>query len=457
MTKPNILLVAGDDIGLDRWARFNRGNNYPNTPTVNSWFDGGVAFTRFYVQQLCSPTRATIQTGIHPTFHGIGELVRGPLTGIPSDLATGLSAGLPNIPRLLRRLGGYRTMFAGKFHLGTDFSGGTRAPNLLGYEHAVANLFNLQAGGDNPEGYYDWDKVTDGEMTREHRYHTKQITDEAIEWIQQRGTQPWFCCFAPYACHIPLGNLPSSNVPPAGTYNAGTWPNASSNQFQNFNACTEALDFYLARFATELPLSVWRNTIVIFCTDNGSPDAFLTQVTDPLTGTMYPSGRAKDSPYDMGIHTPLIFYSAGNLIPAAGSTKSALVSAVDILPTILDYAGVQTSAEFAGFSLRPHMDGALSPPLHKSVYSECFLPNGAKTDIDKQQNQWAIYDGQFVLIYNQDFGVTPTNALYEFYDLTADPHQLTNLTPLGVKTGLSTLQRNHFDDLLSQRTALVAQ
>lgn len=454
MTLPNILIVLLDDIGIERFNRFGRGNNYPATPTIDSWFDAGSSFSNFIVAMLCSPTRASLETGLHPSLHGIGDLIRGPLTGIPSELAPGLSPGMPNIPRLLRRYKPeYRTAMFGKYHMGADITGGNLSPRHLGYERFTVNMFNMQSGPPNPQTYYDWDVNRDGVESRCSVYHTTQITNEAIEWIKQRGNSPWLCYFAPYAAHVPLA---AANVPPAGTYNAVTWPNAASDQFQNFNATTESADYHLARFAAEIPASVWANTLVIFMTDNGSPDAFLIQVTDALTGTLYPSNHAKDSPYLPGVNTPLIFYSPGGLIPFTGQ-YTKIASIVDILPTVLDYAEIDTSAEFQGLSLKTTLDTGSSAQVHKYVYSEHFIPNGATSDAEKTENQWCIYDGTYTLVYNQPFGTVASPSLFEFYKVSTDPHQLTNLTPSGSTTGLTTTERSIFNAMKAAREEFITR
>lgn len=437
---PNILIVLEDDVGYEQWQRFGRGSNYPSTPQVNTWYDGGVRFTNFRCEQLCTPTRAALLTGMHGTDTGLGDLCRGPLQSDQSLDRFGLLAGFYNIANLLRTT--HATACFGKAHLCLEFNGGADCMRSLGFDRYSGNLFNMQQF---VEGYYDWDKDTDGVIRRENEYHTDVITREASEWVRSRGSQPWFCYLATYAAHIPLL---STGVPPSGTFNA-SWNTSTSNGV--FKAAIESTDYYVARFWNSLPQAVRDNTIVIFATDNGSPGSQLALEVDPLTGTNYPSTVGKDSPYDFGIRVPLIVYGAGVVSP--GRTVTALASVVDILPTILELVGldVPRDAHFRGVSLAPYITGTSSAQVHDYTYSEQFVPNGAKTDADKTQNMWSVTStDQFALVYRRDFGDPPSTL--EFYDLAADPHQLTNLTPLGSVAGLSASQLARFNAMLAYRS-----
>lgn len=457
----NILNILVDDVGIEQFARFGRGSNYPSTPTINGWYDGGVRFTKYYVEQLCSPTRASMLTGLHPYGHGIGDLIRGPLAGFTTTNAVGLRS--PTVATMIRRKRpDIRTAAFGKWHLASDYGGGLRGPLNSGFEHFSGNMFNLQTG---TESYYDWNKNTNGVVQREDEYMPIVMAREASEWIRQRGTEPWVLHLAPYSCHTPLL---TTGVPPSGTYNVA-WNTATDNGV--FKACIESIDYYLARLVSEIPASVWNNTIVIFSTDNGSGGDTVSLETDPITGSAYPSAvtdpyctkvsdgsahpgtRGKDTPFDTGVHVPLIFYSPGGLIASPNRTVSHPVQAADIVPTILDLLGITTEETLHGSSIKPYLDNTTSSAIHDLVYSEHFLQNQAVRDEDRIESQWMAYDGRYTLVYTQPLGYRES---WHFYDLDADPHQITNLTPGGSIAGLNSAQRTARAALLAGRAALVA-
>lgn len=474
----NILNVLLDDIGLEQFNRFGRGSNYPATPTIDSWYDGGVRFTKHYVQQLCSPTRATCLTGVHPFRHGIGDLVRGPiLSASTSAIRQGLSWPTTAMHLRQHRVG-VRTAAIGKWHVSTEYEGGLLAPGTLGFDHYSVNMFNLPgatlAGGSGGQNYYRWDKNVRGKLVSEDEYMPAVNVREAADWIKQRGSDPWMMHLAPYACHTPL--VPTG-IPPTGTYNPA-WNTATENGA--FKACIEAIDYYLGVLQSSIPPLIWQDTLVFLSTDNGSGVGNSKLEVDPLTGTNYPdetSNHSKDTPYDGGTHTPLIVFNAGSLVTSPGRTITHPVMIADIAATILDYYGVdpvlKSDGRYIGLdgrSLRGYLENTTSGPIHDFVYSEHFLQNhGANVDtgeafavvMDKHrvENQWVAYDGQYTLIYNRPLASTQTrenpNNYFEFYDLDADPHQLTNLTPGGVTTSLTTAQAARRTALLEGRAVLL--
>lgn len=458
----NVLHILLDDIGLEQYNRFGRGSSYPATPTFDAWFDGGIAFTQFYVQQLCSPTRATILTGLHPYSHGIGDLVRGPNVDSYAVGRKGLTK--PTIAAWLKKYQPtVRTAAIGKWHLSSEWGGGPRGPNLAGFDHYSGNLFNLQGG---TESYYSWTKTTNGRQMTEDEYLPSVIVREAAAWIRQRGRAPWVMHLAPYSCHTPLQN---TGIPPAGTFDSG-WNTAT--ELGVFKACVESIDYYLGVLQDSIDPTVWADTIVMIETDNGSGQSIVAQATDPLTGTAYPQavadpysvrdgtgvawtgGRGKDSPFDTGVHCPLVIYNAGNLLTSPGRTVTFPVQACDLAPTILDlYGNEAPRGSFHGTSLKGYLDNTTTTAIHDFVYSEHFLQNGALADADRTENQWMAYDGQYTLIYQEPLDYSGS---WHFYDLDADPHQLTNLTPGGSTSSLTSAQRTARAALLAGRNALLA-
>ena len=117
-------------------------------------------------------------------------------------------------------------------------------------------------------------------------------------------------------------------------------------------------------------------TTVIVMGDNGTPGH---SVRAPWDAT-----RAKATLFDGGTRVPLLVSGPG--VVGAGRQVDALVHAVDLLPTILDLAGVGTPEDILldGHSLRPLLEDPDAGPIREEVYLERFYPNGASEyrDID---------------------------------------------------------------------------
>lgn len=497
----NVLSILLDDIGLEQFNRWGRGSNYPATPTIDAWVDGGIKFTKFYVQQLCSPTRATILTGVHPFRHGIGDLVRGPIQLVSIETRKGLQ--YPTVASWCKKAGiGIRTAAIGKWHLSTEFEGGLYGPSFSGFDYCSVNMFNLPGstvdGSPAVQTYHTWSKNVNGKLVQEDEYLPKVNVRELIEWINQRGKEPWVVHLAPYSCHTPFvvngATVPYdpateiTGAPPDGTYDDVTWDitTAATQTVDGqtlkladrniFKACIEAIDYYLGTIASSVAPEVWNDTLVILMTDNGSGVQNAALEVDPLTGTNYPltASRAKDTPYDGATHCPLLMYSAGDLITNPGREVTDVVSAVDICPTILELMGVSTpNTTLHGKSLVPYIDDTASSPVNDYIYSEHFLqnhgvdrnngflsPEKPVDDDEREENQWVVCDGKYQLIYNRPLAnpIVKTNpdTYFEFYDLDADPHQLTNLTPGGSTSGLSGSEAAARTAMLEWRTALIA-
>ena len=127
----NVIFILADDLGVMDLSI--QGSRYYETPNIDRIGYGGMQFTRGYASsRVCSPSRASIMTGKHTARHGITDWI-GAKYGetwrslnrhdklLPSSYTTALPAGDTTLPEALRAAG-YRTFFAGKWHLGSDGS-----------------------------------------------------------------------------------------------------------------------------------------------------------------------------------------------------------------------------------------------------------------------------------------------------------------------------------------------
>ena len=486
----NVLLILLDDIGNEQLQKYARGGNtalgyaYPSTPTINALSDGGtvqgvtytggVRFERAYVEQLCSPTRATLLTGRHPFRHGVGDIIRDDNDSLSTQ------AALPESEYTLAKLlkaNGYATACFGKWHMGNSTVGGRLSPNRAGFDYYAGNLFNSQSnvftvnGASVREGHYATDLTVQGEHRIELVYRPTSYVNNALRWInEQRG--PWFCYLPFYAVHSVFWNDTAApavvNIPPASMYNTGLWnlaniPVATTDPefLHALKAGIEAVDVEIGRLLAGI--AALSNTLVVFATDNGTGSTLVAIEQHPTLG-LYTAAHGKDTPYEPAICTPLIVSGPG--VVAGPRTCSALVHAVDIYPTIAAMAGITmpSGITFDGVSLKPILDNTV-PALvpHATVYSEWFAPTGVAPTATNPDNgrtgtEWSMQNGTYKLVQNSsgfpNFVPQPLELYIVGPTASYNPMEQNNLSPGGVAPTNPTHLAN-WNSLRAARTALV--
>jgi arylsulfatase A len=194
--QPNVLLVVTDDQGY--WDTGWSGNEQIDTPTMDKLAEEGAAFTRFYVEPVCAPTRAGLMTGRHYLRTGIYN------TRFGSDT---LGKDEITLAELLKQAG-YRTGLFGKWHLG-KYAG--YRPHDRGFDEFLGHYHG------HIERYEYADQlVHNGRPVHTRGYVTDLFTDAAIEFIETSGRRPFFCYLAYNAPHSPFVLDTSHDQQPTG-------------------------------------------------------------------------------------------------------------------------------------------------------------------------------------------------------------------------------------------------
>lgn len=385
----NILIVVLDDVGVEQIGAYGVGEQPPPTPTIDRLAAEGVRFTRAWANPLCSPTRASILTGMEPRRFGLGEGIpfMGEGDGLPLSARTLPEMLLEGSPR------DYRTGAFGKWHLSTVGHDGAHNPNLQGFDRfagTVGNLDAVVAFDGEPMDYYDYERVVDGDVSRVTTYATTEVVDDVIAFIEA-GEEPWLAYTAFHAPHRPF------QLPPAALI-AGTLPGGDATDAELYAAMLEAADTEIGRLLEHVSAS----TLVILLGDNGSPSA--------VAAVPYGDGRAKRSVSEGGVRVPLVIRSP--LVAEPGSESDALVRTTDLFSTIAQVAGV-SETEMSGVdgrSLVPFLRDAGSPSVHPVLYSDVFAPNGSGPyDLHRR----SIRGERFKLVWKMKTG-------HELYDLGDD-------------------------------------
>ncbi|MDZ8120035.1 sulfatase [Pontiella agarivorans] len=340
--QPNVLFFLVDDLGYSDIGCY--GNTLHETPNVDRLAREGIRFTDAYAAcAVCSPTRASIQTGQYPVRFGITDWIPG--------------ARMPNTPvkevfteRMLPveavtvadafKGHGYRTAFVGKWHL-NDKGQKTGFPEEQGYEVNIGGYHK----GSPPGGYFAPFKNPKISAKPNDHYLTDRLGDECIELLGQYSKDrniPFFLMLSFYTVHTPIQpkkELVRYYEKKLAKHPSDPWKNPK------YAAMVHSMDENVGRVLEALKsLGLDEDTIVVFFSDNGG--------VEELT-SCYPLSGGKGLYHEGGIRVPLIIRKPGMV--EAGAESAAIVSSNDLFPTLLDMAGLplQPAAHKDGRSLKP--------------------------------------------------------------------------------------------------------
>lgn len=366
-TKPNILLIIADDMGLDATPGYNIGTVKPNMPNLQQIINTGVRYNNFWSYPTCTLTRASILTGKYGFRTNVVK-VGDPLSTTETSLQSHISSQTGNA---------YATAVIGKWHLSRTPS----HPTDMGVGY-YAGLLTGAAGS-----YTNWNLTENGVTTTNTDYITTKITDLAIDW-KDAQTKPWFLWLAYTAPHTPF------HLPPDSLHSQGILPSDAASIAANpqpyFMAMIEAMDSEMGRFINSMSQSEKDNTIIIFIGDNGTTGQVVQQ---------YASQRSKGSVYQGGINTPLIVSGAG--VNRMNETDDAFVGTVDLFATIADLAGTGTSEINDSKSIKRTFSEAGYLPKNY-IYSEVGNTTNTNTDytIRNATHKYIMFDDGSEALYD---------------------------------------------------------
>ncbi len=170
LSKPNIVLIIADDMGLDATPGYSIGSVKPNMPTLQNMMNSGIRFNNLWSNPVCTPTRGSILTGKYGFRTNVLKA-----NDILSTSELSLHQYLDN------NNSGYNHAVIGKWHLSND----ANHPTNMGVNY-YAGLLN---GG--VQSYTNWNLTENGLTSSSTEYTTTKFTNLAIDWIDQQS-QPWF-------------------------------------------------------------------------------------------------------------------------------------------------------------------------------------------------------------------------------------------------------------------------
>jgi arylsulfatase len=200
-TKPNVVLILNDDMGYSDIGCYG---GEIETPTLDGLAANGLRFSSFYNTARCSPSRASMLTGLHPHQTGVGILT---YDSGPEGYAGNLNHRCVTIPQVLKG-NGYRTYMSGKWHVASSLTKPTDTwPLQRGFDEFYGTI--IGAGS-----FYDPNTLTRGNDNAEHEaradgfFYTDAISDRAVAYVdkhrREHSGQPFFMYVAYTAPHWPL-------------------------------------------------------------------------------------------------------------------------------------------------------------------------------------------------------------------------------------------------------------
>ncbi|MFI3304253.1 MAG: sulfatase-like hydrolase/transferase [Rikenellaceae bacterium] len=370
-TKQNVLVIVADDLGKEVLSFYETPTaKKAKTPNLDKLAQQGVVFDNFWGSPLSAPVRAAMLTGRYGYHTGIVAL---DIT-LPTSEQTIFNA-LPE---------GYSNALFGKWHLSRD---NNFAPN-----YGIDYFAGFAVGG-GVRDYYNWRLTLNNQTTLSTEYVTSKITNLAKEWIDGQDT-PWFCWVAYNAPHTPY------HVPPKNTYSQKKLKDSAEEMEKNplpyYLAMVENLDYEIGRLLEGIDDS----TIVIFVGDNGTENNVLQ--------SPYPSRHGKGTLYEAGVSVPMVV--AGGGVKQSGTRRDALVTAVDIFPSVLEFAGATMPQYEDGYSFVETIDGGDNG--REYLFSEILNK--------RTGHMCAVSDGRYKII-------TTKGEVTMMFDLESDPLEQNNL------------------------------
>ncbi len=359
-SKQNVVFILADDLGWSDTTLFGTTSFY-NTPNVARLAQRGMTFTRAYSSSpLCSPTRASLLTGLSPARHGITS----PNCHLPKVVltATAGTSGPPKAfwttPESVSRLDtsyytlaemlrdhGYATGHFGKWHLGPE----PYSPLEHGFDVDIPHH-----PGPGPAGSYvaPWkfnDFDHDPDIPNEHI--EDRMAKEAVAFMERHREEPFFLNYWMFSVHAPF----DAKQQLIDKYRARVEPN-DPQRSPTYAAMIESMDDAVGTLLDALDrLKLAERTIIVFASDNGGN--MYNEVDGTTATSNAPLRGGKATMYEGGVRSPAIVVQPGIVQPSSRSDQ--IIQSSDFYPTLLEMLSItaQPEQKFDGVSIVPALQG----------------------------------------------------------------------------------------------------
>lgn len=356
-SKPNILVIFTDDVGISNLSAYHNGVMSSETPNIDKIAERGMLFTDYYAEPSCTAGRSAFLTGQFPVRTGMHSV------GLPGG-PVGLNKNTPTLPEVLKTLG-YTTGQFGKNHLGDrdEF-----LPTMHGFDEYWGWLYHLNAMEYTEDPDWPQDEafqrfaprnVIHAKSTGKQRQSIKddgplsiermktlddEVNKHTIKFIEGavKKQQPFFTWYCPSRGHV-WTHLSDKYKKMLG-----------KNGWGLQEVVMKDLDDHVGEVIDKLEdLNVLNNTIIVFTADNGP------EIMTWPDGGMTPFHGEKGTTWEGGVRAPMLIQWPAKI--PAGQVNNGIFDGKDFLPTLIAAAGGPSDLNkkmlkgYKGF--KAHLDG----------------------------------------------------------------------------------------------------
>jgi arylsulfatase A-like enzyme len=440
---PNIVLIMTDDMGYGDLGV--HGNPVIHTPNIDAMARRSASMSTFYVSPVCAPTRASLMTGRYnyrtrciDTYIGRAMMDTEEVT----------------VAELLAE-NGYATGIFGKWHLGDSYP---MRPMDQGFEESLIHRGGGIGQPSDPPGgegrYTDPILFRNGVQEPQTGYCTDVYYSNAMAFIEQstQKKKPFFVYLPDNCPHGPFDDVPPQDLAAykATNLDSSRFPQekghtlpakADHDTLARIFAMVTNVDRNIGRLQQKLEsLGIAENTIVIFMVDNG-----------PNT-RRYVAGfnGNKSTVWEGGIRSPFFVQWPSRL--KAGHVSDIPSAHIDVLPTLLDAAGVAQpkTLKLDGRSMLPFLEGKPG-----NVQDRYLTIQSHRGDQPVRYHNFMIRNSRWKLVHPSGFGRESLAGKpnFQLFDLATDPYELTNVAASNpeVVSQMKAEYDRWFDDVGSTR------
>lgn len=379
--KPNVIFILADDVGYNLLS-VNGSKTY-STPNLDSMARHGMNFTHCESTPLCSPSRCMLLTGKY-NFRNYSDW------SYISDTAKTFGNVMHDA--------GYKTGFFGKLQL--QFSNSLMAN--WGFDKY--SVFELSDDTIRTRRYKSPTLVNNygllPDSIVQNKYCDDILTDEISSFIDSSHNQPFFVYYSMSLLHEPFTPTPFDSA-------YKNWnPDNKTSDTSFFHSMLKYLDYKVGVVINSLAKKgLDKNTIVIFCGDNGTPSGVYYDV-DSLAVE-----GGKSSTTESGTHVPMIAYWPGHI--NQGKTNDDLIDFTDFLSTFADISGNHNLSKFGkldGLSFYSRLLGVEDTAKSQLFFHYCSNPGLEKLYRWVRDKNYKLYD-------------KTNNNSYQFYNIKSDVNE----------------------------------
>jgi arylsulfatase A-like enzyme len=470
--RPNVVLMVADDLGFSDIGSY--GGEIP-TPHIDRLARRGLRYSQFYNNARCSPTRASLLTGVYPHSAGVGhmtaDLGRPAYRGFLGERTVTIAEAL--------KTAGYQTFMSGKWHVG---SRPEHWPRRRGFDRYYGVITGAVYFKENFRVRSEGQLVEDDTALEvpDDFYSTEAFADRAVAYLDEaaRNEAPFFLYYAHIAPHFPLQAKESEITTYRNRYKVGwdevraerwkkiqtlglldprwklsprnpevlPWKNESpaaqadqALRMAIYAAQIDALDRAIGRVLDKLEaMRKLDNTLVLFLSDNGgcgeggrhgfdrgggkplgSRESYYSIGASWANVSNTPFRHYKHYIHEGGIATPFIVHWPARIDPKAqgGQVRHHLGHVMDLLPTILEAAGARPPRSRKGARALA-LDGVSLLPS----FRDRPRPVRRSPLFWEHEGNRGVRDGKWKL-------VAVHGGAWELYDLDQDRTELVDLAP----------------------------